>query len=344
MSSKLHLDEIVYINWREMIKPEKVQVDTTGTYGKFVFEPLEKGYATTIGNSLRRIILSSIYGAGIVRVWIEGVSHEYSTIPNVIEDISEIILNLKEVRVRAKDIEPHIIELKTDAAGKVTASDIFSEDGAVEVLNPDQHIATLSEGGSIHLKMEVRVGKGYALSSQHDEDFILEDSIAVDTVFSPVKKVSYHAGNARVGQKTDYDKLTIEIKTDGCVKPEDCLAYAAKILKEQMNPFITFDEQLEPDPEPDIDDDDKPSFNENLYRSVDELELSVRSANCLKNARIHKIYQLVQKTESEMLKTKNFGRKSLNEIKEVLGEMGLSLGAKLEGFVSPEEEDEEDNE
>lgn len=343
MSSNSHLDEIVYINWREMIKPEKVQVETTETYGKFVFEPLEKGYATTIGNSLRRIILSSIYGSGIVRVWINGVSHQYSTVPNVIEDVAEIILNLKEVRVRAKDLEPHIIELKTDKPGKVTASEIFSEDGAVEVLNPDQHIATVSDGGDLHIKMEVRNGKGYALSSQNKEESILEDSMAVDTIYSPVKKVSYQAGNARVGQKTDYDKLTIEIKTDGGVKPEDCLAYAAKILKEQMNPFLNFDEQLEPDPEPDGNDDDKPKFNENLYRSVDELELSVRSANCLKNAKIHKIYQLVQRSENEMLKTKNFGRKSLNEIKEVLGEMGLSLGLKLDGFVPPEE-DQEGNE
>jgi DNA-directed RNA polymerase subunit alpha len=344
MSSNSHLDEIVYINWRDMIQPEKVQVETTETHGKFVFEPLEKGYATTIGNSLRRIILSSIYGSGIVRVWIKGVSHEYSTIPNVIEDVSDIILNLKEVRVKSFDLEPHVIELKTDTAGKITASQIVSEDDSVEILNPHQHIATLADGGELHIKMEVRVGKGYALASQQSEESVLEDSIAIDTVFSPVKKVSYEAGNARVGQKTDYDKLTIEIRTDGCVKPEDCLAYAAKILKEQMNPFITFDEQLEPDPEPDGTDDEKPKFNENLYRSVDELELSVRSANCLKNAKIHKIYQLVQKTESEMLKTKNFGRKSLNEIKEVLGEMGLSLGTKLEGFMPPEDDEEEGSE
>jgi len=342
MSSNSHLDEIVYINWREMIKPEKVQVETTDTYGTFVFEPLEKGFATTIGNSLRRIILSSIYGAGIVRVWIDGVSHEYSTVPNVIEDVSDIILNLKEVRLRASDLEPRVIELKTDTPGKVYASQIVSEDGSIEVLNPEQHIATVSEGGSLHIKMEVRIGKGYALSSQNKDQSILEDSIAVDTVFSPVKKVSYQVGNARVGQKTDYDKLTIEIRTDGCVKPEECLAYAAKILKEQMNPFITFDEHLEPDPEPDKSDEDKPKFNENLYRSVDELELSVRSANCLKNAKINTIHQLVQRSEGEMLKTKNFGRKSLNEIKEVLGEMGLSLGTKLDGFVPPEEDDEED--
>ncbi|MDY0131196.1 MAG: DNA-directed RNA polymerase subunit alpha [Desulforegulaceae bacterium] len=344
MSSNSQLDEIVYINWREMIKPEKVQVETTDTYGKFVFEPLEKGYSTTIGNSLRRIILSSIYGAGIVRVWVEGVTHEYSTVPNVIEDVSDIILNLKEVRLKAFDLEPRIIELKTDTPGKVYASQIVSADGSIEVLNPDQYIATVSQGGNLNIKMEVRIGKGYTLSTQNNDEPILEDSIAVDTIFSPVKKVSYHVGNARVGQKTDYDKLTIEIRTDGCVTPEDCLAYAAKILKEQMNPFITFDEHLEPEPEPEKTEEDKPKFNENLYRSVDELELSVRSSNCLKNAKIRAIYQLVQKTESEMLKTKNFGRKSLNEIKEVLGEMGLSLGTKLEGFVPPEEDDEEDKE
>jgi len=339
MSSNSPLDEIVYINWRDMILPDKIQVDKTDTYGKFIFEPLEKGYATTIGNSLRRIILSSIYGSGIVRVWIEGVSHEYSTVSNVIEDVAEIILNLKEVRVRAKDLDPHIIELRVDEPGKVRASSITSSDKAVEVLNPDHYIATVSDGGTLHIKMEVRYGKGYSLASQHSDETILEDSIAVDTVFSPVKKVSYEAGNARVGQKTDYDKLAIEIKTDGCVKPEDCLAYAAKILKEQMNPFINFDEKLEPVPEPDEVDDSKPKFNENLYKSVEELELSVRSANCLKNAKINKIYQLVQRTEGEMLKTKNFGRKSLTEIKEVLGEMGLSLGLKLDGFTPPEEDE-----
>ena len=334
-------NELMYMNWQEMIKPEKVQVSSTPGYGKFVCEPLERGYGITIGNSLRRIILSSLYGAAIVSVKIDGVMHEYSTVPNVLEDVSELILNLKEVRIKVSDPEPRKIYIDASGEGEVTAGDIVSEDGKCEVLNPDLHIATLSENAKLKMEMTVKVGKGYALAENNRDPEMPIGNIPIDSVFSPIKRVVYVVGNARVGQRTDYDKLTLEIWTDTSITAEDAVAYASKILKEQMNMFINFDEDLEPEPEKGSDDEDKPKFNDNLYRSVEELELSVRSANCLKNAEIHKIYQLVSKTEAEMLKTKNFGRKSLNEIKEVLGEMGLTLGMKLEGFQYPEEEVEE---
>ena len=331
-------NELMYMNWQEMIKPEKVQVTSKPTYGKFVCEPLERGFGITIGNSLRRIILSSLYGAAITSVKFEDVMHEFSVIPGVFEDVSEIILNLKEVRFKVYDPEPKIVRIDAKAEGKVTAGDIISDDGRCEVLNPDLHIATLSEKAKLKMTMTVKVGKGYYLcESNKDEDAPL-GTIPMDAVFSPIKRVKYVVGNARVGQRTDYDKLTLEVWTDGSILPEDAVAYAAKILKEQMTIFINFDEDLEPEPDKKIAEDDKPQYNENLYRSVEELELSVRSANCLKNADILKIYQLVSKTEAEMLKTKNFGRKSLNEIKEVLAEMGLHLGMKLEGFVPPEED------
>ncbi|MEE4357692.1 MAG: DNA-directed RNA polymerase subunit alpha [Desulfococcaceae bacterium] len=329
------------MNWREIIKPEKVQVSSTPSYGKFVCEPLERGFGITIGNSLRRIILSSLYGAAIVSVKFDRIMHEFSVIPGVFEDVSEIILNLKEVRLRVEDAETKTVRLQVSGEKKACAGDIVSDDGSVVILNPEQHIATLKENASLNMEMQVKVGKGYALSEANKDDDAPVGTIAVDAVFSPIKKVSYVVGNARVGQRTDYDKLTLEVWTDGSVRPEDAVAYASKILKEQMTLFITFDEEAEPEPDKKSEDQQKPKFNENLYRSVEELELSVRSANCLKNANILKIYQLVAKTEAEMLKTKNFGRKSLNEIKEVLAEMGLSLGMKLEGFVAPEEDAEE---
>jgi len=326
------------MNWQQMITPEKVQVTSDGTYGKFVCEPLERGFGITIGNSLRRIILSSLYGAAITSVKFDSVMHEFSVIPGVFEDVSEIILNLKSIRFKTKNASPRIIHISKDTEGPVTAADIVSDDGGCEVLNPDQHIATLSSEGQLNMEMTVKVGKGYALSEQNKDEEAPVGTIPIDAVFSPIKRVNYVVTNARVGQRTDYDKLTMDIWTDGSIKPEDAVAYAAKIIKEQMTIFITFDEAVEPSHEKHVSDGDDSDFNENLYRSVEELELSVRSANCLKNADIHKIFQLVSKTEAEMLKTKNFGRKSLNEIKEVLSEMGLSLGMKLEGFAPPEEE------
>lgn len=339
------LNELTYMNWREMIKPGKVEIDAqTATYGKFVWEPLERGFGITIGNSLRRIILSSLYGAAITAVKIEGVMHEYSTIPGVLEDVSEIILNLKKVRVRTADAEPKTVTLKAEGEQTVTAADIVSPDGRVDVLNPGQHIATLNAEADLQMTMTVRVGKGYSLAEANRDPDAPIGTLPIDAIFSPIYRVNYLVGNSRVGQRTDYDKLSMEIWTDGSVKPVDAIAYAAKILKEQMNAFINFDEGQEPALPEESDEDAAPRFNPNLYLDVDELELSVRSANCLRNANIRKIYQLVQKTENEMLKTKNFGRKSLNEIKELLSEMGLSLGMKLEGFVPPEEDREQKEE
>jgi len=334
-------NELMYINWQQMIKPEKVQVENGPRYGKFVCEPLERGFGITIGNSLRRIILSSLYGAAIVSVKFDSAMHEFTAIPGVLEDVTEIILNLKEVRLKASDPQPQTVSINVTEEREVTAADITSDTGHIEVLNPDLHIATLNGGGELRMTMTVRVGKGYSLAESNKDEDAPIGTIPIDAVFSPIKRVNYVVGNARVGQRTDYDKLTLEVWTDGSILPENAVAYAAKILKEQMTMFINFDEQIVPELEKGAEEEEKPKFNENLYRSVDELELSVRSANCLKNADIHKIYQLVSKTESEMLKTKNFGRKSLNEIKDVLAEMGLSLGMKLEGFAPPEEDTEE---
>ncbi len=335
-------DELMYMNWHQLIMPEKVQVTSKPTYGKFVCEPLERGFGITIGNSLRRIILSSLYGAAIVSIKFEDVMHEFSVIPGIYEDVSEIILNLKEVRFNLSDADPKTVRIDAEGEDKVTAGDIMSDDGRCEVLNPDQHIATLSENAKLKMSMTVKVGKGYSLSESNKDENEPIGTIPMDSVFSPIKRVTYVVGNARVGQRTDYDKLTLEVWTDGSILPEDAVAYAAKILKEQITIFINFDEELVPEPSKKADEKLKPQFNENLYRSVEELELSVRSANCLKNANILKIYQLVSRTEAEMLKTKNFGRKSLNEIKEVLGAMDLSLGMKLEGFEPPEENVEEE--
>lgn len=337
MSSETN--EIMYMNWRELIKPKGIEISTsTPTYGKFVCEPLERGFGITIGNALRRILLSSIHGAAIVSARIDGVMHEFSAIPGVLEDVSEIVLNLKEVRLRMADSEPREVRIEASGEGEVKAGDIIL-DGGVEILNPDQHIATLSKDVKLNMTMVVKVGKGYVPAELNKEENDPVGTIPIDAVFSPIKRVKYVVGNARVGQRTDYDKLTLEVWTDGSVLPEDATAFAAKILKEQMTIFINFDE--EPEPEPEEPAAEEEPLNENLYRSVDELELSVRSANCLKNANIRYIGELVQRTEQEMLKTKNFGRKSLNEIKEVLFEMGLSLGMKLEGFVPREEAAEE---
>lgn len=335
----MSLNELMYMNWREIIKPEKVQVDDqSDTYGKFVWEPLERGFGITIGNALRRIILSSIWGAAIASVKIEDVMHEFSTIPGVLEDVSEIILNLKNIRVKMDDTEEKTLEVNAAGNTVIKARDIKSPDGRVTIMNPDQHIATLSEDGKLSMGMTVKAGKGYSLAENHKDPEAPIGTLSIDAVFSPIKRVSYTIGNARVGQQTDYDKLTMEVWTDGAVVPEDAIAYAAKILKEQLTVFINFDENAVPEIRRAKDEDETPQFNENLYLDVDELELSVRSANCLRNANITKIYQLVQKTESEMLKTKNFGRKSLNEIKELLSELGLYLGMNLEGFEPPEED------
>ena len=334
-------EELMFMNWQQMIRPERVQVTSKPSYGKFVCEPLERGFGITIGNSLRRIILSSLYGAAVTSVKFDSVMHEFSVVEGVLEDVSEIILNLKEVRFQIADAEPQSVRVDFSGEGELTAGDIISDDGKCEVLNRKHHIATLSEKASLKMEMTVEIGKGYSLAESNKDEDAPAGMIPIDAVFSPIKRVNYVVGNARVGQRTDYDKLTLEVWTDGSILPEDAVAYAAKILKEQMTVFINFDEELEPEQEKQKEEQATPNFNENLYRSVEELELSVRSANCLKNADINQIWQLVSKTEAEMLKTKNFGRKSLNEIKEVLAEMGLSLGLKLEGFVPPEEDTEE---
>jgi DNA-directed RNA polymerase subunit alpha len=334
-------NELMYINWRELIKPKGIEItDSTTSYAKFVCEPLERGFGITIGNALRRILLSSLHGAAIVSLKADNVMHEFTAIPGVLEDMSEIVLNLKEVRLRMPDPGPRVLRIEASGECVVKARDIIS-DGGVEILNPEHHIATLSKDAKLDMTITAKTGKGYVQADMNKGENDPIGTIPIDAVFSPIKRVNYVVGNARVGQKTDYDKLTLEVWTDSSIVPEDAVAYAAKILKEQLNIFINFDEEIEPAPEPEREEEDEKPLNENLYRSVEELELSVRSANCLKNANIRYIGELVLKTEAEMLKTKNFGRKSLNEIKEVLAEMGLTLGMKLEHFVLPDEEAEE---
>ena len=324
-------------NWRDMIKPKRLEADEkslTSTYGKFVGEPFERGYGTTIGNSLRRILLSSLYGAAITAVRIRGILHEFSTLPGVTEDVTDIVLNLKEVRVKLLDAPLDTVRLSVKGERNVTAADIVTGP-RVEILNPDQHIATLSKDGQIEMEMVVKRGRGYVSAEHNKEEGDPVGTVPLDAIFSPVLKVNFNVTNARVGQRTDYDRLVIEIWTDGSVKPEDALAYAARILQDQLAIFINFDEQTEI-AEP-LEETIEGKINENLFRPVDELELSVRSANCLQNADIKFIGELVQRSEQEMLKTKNFGRKSLNEIREILHEMGLGFGMRLEGFPNREE-------
>jgi len=331
-------------NWRELIRPKSIVIDEenhNNFYGKFVCEPLERGFGITIGNALRRILLSSLQGAAIVSVKFDDVVHEFSTIPGVMEDVTEIILNLKEVNLRLIDTEQAVIRLSRQEEGLVKAGDIESND-QIEILNPEQPIATLSKKGKLNMEMVVKMGKGYVPAENDTKGNQTIGVIYIDASFSPIKKVNYVVTNARVGQITDYDKLTVEIWTNGSVLPEDAIAYSAKILKEQMTPFINFDE--EPEPVEMEEEEEGAKYNENLFRPVSELELSVRSANCLKNAEITLIGELVQKTESEMLKTKNFGRKSLNEIKTILSEMGLYLGMKLDNFPPLKSTDDIDTE
>jgi DNA-directed RNA polymerase subunit alpha len=343
----IFLGDLKARNWRELIKPKAIVIDEelhTNVYGKFVCEPLERGFGITIGNSLRRILLSSLQGAAVVSVKFDTVVHEFTTIPGVLEDATDIILNLKEIRLKLIDDEEAVVHLSREGEGAVTAGDIETN-GSVEILNPEQHIATLNKAGKLNMEMVIRVGKGYVPAEKSQGKNQPLGVIPIDAVFSPIQKVNYVVTNARVGQITDYDKLTLEVWTDGSVPPEDAVAYAAKILKEQMNPFINFEEEPEPVQEEEEEEEEK--LNQNLFRPVSELELSVRSANCLKNANITLIGELVQKTEGEMLKTKNFGRKSLNEIKAILEEMGLSLGMKLDNFPpvkGPDEEGEEEKE
>ncbi len=318
-------------NWRSLIQPKRIDIDETTHspfYGEFSCQPLERGFGTTLGNALRRILLSSIQGAAIVSVKFDGVLHEFSTIPGVKEDVTDIILNLKGVRLKLHQDGPRTVRIDTSKEGVITAADIAS-DGTVEVLNPDHYIATLVGETSFKAEMAVKMGKGYVPAQKEKDPEQSEATINIDAIFSPIKKVNYTVTYARVGQIADYDRLILEVWTDGSVLPEDAVAYAAKILKEQLDPFINFSEPDEEVAESEIEGTEE-DINDILVRHVDDLELSVRSANCLKNAGINLIGELVLKTEAEMLKTKNFGRKSLNEIKEILLESGLNFGMKLD--------------
>lgn len=327
-----------YKNWRNLIKPRFLNIDSetrSATYGKFTAKPLERGFGLTLGNALRRVLLSSLQGAAVVSVKIDGVLHEFSTVPGVKEDVTNIILNLKELKIKLLQGETATLSLKARGPGQVMAKDIQTG-GVAELINPNHVIATLGEDAKLDMEMKVKMGKGYELAEKNKEAEAPAGTIFCDAHFSPLERVTYTVTNARVGQITDYDALTLEVWSNGSVIPEDAVAFAAKILKDQLQVFINFQEGDEPEVE------EKPvelvGANENLNRRVEELELSVRSANCLQNANIRFIGELVMKTESEMLKTKNFGRKSLNEIKEILTEMGLSLGMKVENWVLPTED------
>jgi DNA-directed RNA polymerase subunit alpha len=316
-------------NWRSLIRPKRIEIDETSRsryYGEFTCQPLERGFGITLGNTIRRVLLSSIQGAAIVSVKIDGVLHEFDTVPGIKEDVTDIIMNLKGVRVKLHQDGPRAVRIEKTEEGIITAADIIT-DGNVEVLNPDHYIATLSGDATFKADMYVKLGKGYVPAKREREFDQPEGTINIDAIYSPIKKVNYTVTHARVGQIADYDRLILEVWTDGSVLPEDSVAYAAKILKEQLDVFINFDE-IEEEEQP--IKEEKEDINNILLRRVDDLELSVRSMNCLKNAGIELIGELVQKTEAEMLKTKNFGRKSLNEIKVILDEMGLSFGMKLE--------------
>jgi len=321
--------------WKGFQKPKRLVANTdtlTDKYGQFAAQPFERGFGTTIGNALRRVLLSSIEGSAITAVRIEGVMHEFSSIPGVVEDATDIILNLKQIPLKMNVDGPKALYLNIDQPGEVT-SRVIQEDPDVEVLDKDVYIATVSEGGSLRIEMRVKLGRGYVSAEKNfDEDLPL-GYIPVDSVHSPLRKVNYTVEAARLGQMTDYDKLTMDVWTNGAVTPQDSIGLAAKLLKDHMNIFINFEE--EPEGQEVQVERPAPVYNENLDRSVEELELSVRSYNCLKNANITTIRELVQKTEQEMLKTKNFGRKSLNEIKEILSAMGLSLGMRTDEKGNP---------
>jgi len=316
--------------WKGFQKPKRLAADMetlTEKFGRFSAQPFERGFGTTIGNALRRVLLSSIEGAAITAVKIEGVLHEFQSIPGVVEDATDIILNLKQVPFKLNGEGPKAIYLRTEKPGVVT-SGMIEADADVEILDKDVYLATISEGGKVDMEMRLKRGRGYVSADKNfDEDLGL-GFIPIDSVHSPVRKCNYVVDAARLGQITDYDKLTLEVWTNGAITPGDAIGLGAKLLKDHMNIFINFEEELEAEAG---GEDRKPEIrNENLNRSVEELELSVRSYNCLKNANIQTIGELVQRSEAEMLKTKNFGRKSLNEIKEILANMGLSLGMRID--------------
>ncbi len=328
----------VYKNWRSLIKPKRIEIESesrSSSYAKITIKPLERGFGLTLGNALRRILLSSLQGAAITSARIAGVKHEFSTVPGVQEDVSNILLNLKKAQLKLLESEHAVMRLTKKGPGVVTMGD-FETGGKVEILNPNFVVCHFTDEGKIDLEVEVEMGKGFVLAEENNDPDAPVGTVFVDSHFAPVTRCNYTVTNARVGQVTDYDSLKIEIWTNGSITPEDALGLSSKILKDQVQVFINFDEYIEPE-EIEIPREDA-SFNENLNKRVDELELSVRSANCLQNANIRFIGELVQKSESEMLRTKNFGRKSLNEIKEILTEMHLGLGMNIEGWIPPKEE------
>ncbi|HZS06154.1 MAG TPA: DNA-directed RNA polymerase subunit alpha [Blastocatellia bacterium] len=317
--------------WTGFQKPKRLSYDSetmTNRYGRFYAQPFERGFGTTIGNSLRRALLSSIEGAAITAVRIEGVLHEFSSIPGVVEDATDIILNLKQIPFKMHTNEPKTLRVYRSEPGELKSGDI-EVDADIEVLDPNIHIATVSEGGSISVEMRIKKGRGYISADRNFDDDLPVGYIPVDSAHSPVKKVNFNVEAARLGQDTDYDKLSLEVWTNGSVTPEHAIGLAAKLIKDHMSIFINFEEDMH-EPVEVAPQRQAPPVNENLDKSVDELELSVRSYNCLKNANIKTIRDLVQKTEAEMLKTKNFGRKSLNEIKDILTSMGLGLGMVID--------------
>ncbi|QQS45239.1 MAG: DNA-directed RNA polymerase subunit alpha [Acidobacteriota bacterium] len=315
--------------WTGFQKPKRLSCENmTDRYGRFSAQPFERGFGTTIGNSLRRALLSSIEGAAITAVRIEGVLHEFSSIPGVVEDATDIILNLKQIPFKLHAGDVKTLRISRTEPGVMTSGDIEVDDD-VEVLDPDVHIATVSEGGALNIELRLKKGRGYIPADRNFDDDLPVGYIPVDSVHSPIKKVNFHVEAARLGQDTDYDKLLLEVWTNGSITPEHAIGLAAKLIKDHMAIFINFEEDIQEQPEPVLQK--QPGHgNEHLDKSVDELELSVRSYNCLKNSDIKTIRDLVQKSETEMLKTKNFGRKSLNEIKDILSTMGLSLGMKFD--------------
>jgi DNA-directed RNA polymerase subunit alpha len=324
--------------WKGFQKPKRLEADrdtATEHYGRFSAQPFERGFATTVGNALRRVLLSSIEGAAVTAVRVEGVLHEFSPIPGAMEDTTDLILNLKRVPLKMHVDHPKMLTLRTSEPGEVRAKHI-TPDADIEVLDPEAYIATLGAGSTLAVEMRVKHGRGYVSADKNFDEDLSIGWIPLDSVHSPVKKVNYFVEQARVGQATDYEKLTLEVWTNGAVSPRDAVGLAAKLMKDHLQIFINLEEEDEEEGEPsapvEVSDEEKGALYERLGKSVDEMELSVRSYNCLKNANIRTIGELVQKTEVEMLKTKNFGRKSLNEIKEILASMGLSLGMKLDDW------------
>jgi DNA-directed RNA polymerase subunit alpha len=325
--------------WKGFQKPKRLEVDRedqTDTFGRFTAQPFERGFATTVGNALRRVLLSSIEGAAITAVRVEGVLHEFSPIPGAMEDTTDLILNLKRVPLKMHVEHPKTLLLKTSSPGEVRAKDI-TPDPDVEILDPEAYIATLGQGSTLSVEMRVKQGRGYVSADKNFDEDLSIGWIPVDSVHSPIKKVNYFVENARVGQATDNQKLTLEVWTNGAVWPRDAVALAAKLMKDHLTIFINIEEEEEAEEPAELPEQDREAWWEKLNKSVDEMELSVRSYNCLKNANIRTIGELVQKTEAEMLKTKNFGRKSLNEIKEILTTMGLGLGMRVDQATASHE-------